>query len=211
MRSDRDERAARAQLAAALGQLDDEHPERLIAAMRRIRATLDEVPQPRPTTIVLRQPQPGDIGWCTYRHGVVYAREYQWDTTFEALVAIILGKFQQSHDPALERGWIAEVAARFAGCVFLMKESERVCRLRCLLVEPEARGRGLGTTLVDACIQFARGAGYDEMVLWTNDVLHAARRIYQRAGFVLVCEERHYSFGQDLCGQTWQLDLAKTA
>ncbi len=202
---------SRAQLDGMLAPLDDEGQERLVNAMSQIRQVLDGQAKSRPATIVLRQPKPGDIGLCIYRHGVLYAREYGWDETFEALVAVILGKFQQEHDPARERAWIAEVGGRFAGCVFLMKESERVSRLRCLLVEPEARGLGLGTRLVRECVEFARAAGYERMVLWTNDALHAARRIYQRAGFVLVKEEPHHSFGRDLRGQTWELDLARAA
>lgn len=161
--------------------------------------------------VVLRNLLPGDIGWCIHRHGVIYAQEHGWDETFEALVAVILGTFQQKHDPARERGWIAEADGRFAGCVFLVRVDDQECRLRCLLVEPDARGRGVGSRLVQSCIDFARAAGFERMVLWTNDVLHAARRIYERAGFALVEEERRRLFGRDVCSQSWRLDLTRLA
>jgi N-acetylglutamate synthase-like GNAT family acetyltransferase len=136
----------------------------------------------------------------------LYHEEFGWDETFEALVAVILGKFEKQHG-GRERCWIAESTGEFAGCVFLMEQSETVARLRCLLVEPKARGLGLGTQLVQECVDFARQAGYAKLVLWTNDVLHSARHIYQRAGFKLTEEKPHHSFGHDLVGQTWELDL----
>ncbi len=169
--------------------------------------TLRPPAAPHPA-VTLRAPRPGDIGWCIHRHGVLYAREYGWDATFEALVATILGRFVERFDAARERGWIAEVAGRFAGCVFLVNGGRRAARLRCLLVEPDARGLGIGSRLVGECIEFARAAGYRRLTLWTNDVLHAARRIYERAGFHLVKEERGRLFGHDVCSQTWDLDLA---
>jgi len=157
--------------------------------------------------VTLRAPRSGDYGWVVERHGVLYRTEYDWDDTMEGLIATIAGAFAQGHDPERERAWIAELAGVRVGCVFCVRKSEDVAQLRLLLVEPAARGHGLGTRLVDACIDFARGAGYRELVLWTNDVLHAARRIYERAGFQLVEEGRHHSFGQDLVEQTWSLEL----
>lgn len=157
--------------------------------------------------VTLRPPTSGDYGWVVERHGALYRAEFGWDETFEGLVAAIVGAFAQAHDPDRERAWIAELAGVRVGCVFCVRKSDDVAQLRILLVEPGARGHGVGTRLVDACIEFARDAGYRELVLWTNDVLHAARRIYERAGFRLVEEGRHHSFGHDLVEQTWSLEL----
>jgi DNA-binding MarR family transcriptional regulator/GNAT superfamily N-acetyltransferase len=157
--------------------------------------------------VTLRPPTSGDYGWVVERHGALYRAEFGWDETFEGLVATIVGAFAQAHDPDRERAWIAELAGVRVGCVFCVRKSDDVAQLRILLVEPGARGHGVGTRLVDACIEFARDAGYRELVLWTNDVLHAARRIYERAGFRLVEEGRHHSFGHDLVEQTWSLEL----
>jgi DNA-binding MarR family transcriptional regulator/GNAT superfamily N-acetyltransferase len=157
--------------------------------------------------VTLRVPRSGDYGWVVERHGALYRTEYDWDETMEGLIATIVGAFAQGHDPERERAWIAELAGVRVGCVFCVRKSDDVAQLRLLLVEPAARGHGLGTRLVEACIDFARGAGYRELVLWTNDVLHAARRIYERAGFRLVEEGRHQSFGHDLVEQTWSLEL----
>jgi GNAT superfamily N-acetyltransferase len=152
--------------------------------------------------------RPGDLGWVVQAHGEVYAQELGWDTDFEALVARIVAEYAAGHDPAREGAWVAEVDGTRAGCVFLVAgEEPGVARLRILLVTPDARGLGLGSRLVDRCLAFARGAGYRQVTLWTNDVLTSARRIYQAAGFVLVEEEPHHSFGHDLLGQTWTLDL----
>jgi DNA-binding MarR family transcriptional regulator/GNAT superfamily N-acetyltransferase len=158
-------------------------------------------------TVTLRPPTSGDYGWVVERHGALYRAEYGWDESFEALVASIVGDFAQAHEPERERAWIAELAGVRVGCVFCVRKSGDVAQLRILLVEPAARGHGVGTRLVDACIEFARAAGYRELVLWTNDVLRAARRIYERAGFRLVEEGRHHSFGHDLIEQTWSLEL----
>jgi GNAT superfamily N-acetyltransferase len=141
------------------------------------------------------------------RHGVLYADELGWDETFEGLVAEIVGAFARSHDPQRERAFVAELDGRRAGCVLCVREDGETARLRILLVEPWARGHGLGSRLVDECIAFARSAGYARMVLWTNDVLVAARRIYERAGFVLVDEGHHRAFGHELVEQTWTLEL----
>ncbi|GAB5895068.1 GNAT family N-acetyltransferase [Mycolicibacterium mageritense] len=155
-----------------------------------------------------RADRPGDLGWVVMAHGEVYARQFGWDSDFEALVATIVADYAAHHDPAREAGWIAEVDGERAGCIFCVAdEAPGVAKLRILLVTPEARGLGLGSRLVEQCLRFARDAGYRQVTLWTNDVLVAARKIYQQFGFRLVDEEPHHSFGQDLNGQNWLLDL----
>jgi DNA-binding MarR family transcriptional regulator/GNAT superfamily N-acetyltransferase len=187
-----------------LAPLSAEDRARLVESLGVARHLLGDEVQ---GNVTLRPPTSGDYGWVVERHGALYRAEFGWDETFEGLVASIVGAFAQAHDPDRERAWIAELAGVRVGCVFCVRKSDDVAQLRILLVEPGARGHGVGTRLVDACIEFARDAGYRELVLWTNDVLHAARRIYERAGFRLVEDGRHHSFGHDLVEQTWSLEL----
>ncbi|WP_437074461.1 GNAT family N-acetyltransferase [Streptomyces sp. enrichment culture] len=158
--------------------------------------------------VVRRADRPGDLGWVVMAHGEVYDRQFGWNTDFEVLVAKIVADYGVKHDPAREAAWIAELDGRRVGCVFLVAgDRPGVAKLRILLVTPEGRGLGLGTRLVAECLAFAREAGYEQVTLWTNDVLVAARRIYQSFGFTLTDEEPHHSFGHDLVGQNWTLDL----
>jgi DNA-binding MarR family transcriptional regulator/GNAT superfamily N-acetyltransferase len=192
-------------IAAKLAAADRK---RLAGAMQTIErllggAAIDEPAVP----YILRPNQPGDMGWVAHRHGILYAQEYGWDESFEALVAEIAAKFIRKFDPQRERCWMAERAGEVVGSVFLVKRSKSVAQLRLLLVEPDARGLGIGRRLVEECIRFARQRGYRKIMLWTNHVLTAARKIYERAGFRLVEENRHHSFGKDLVGQNWELEL----
>ena len=189
-----------------LGRLSAADQGRLLRAMRTVEDLLD-APQERKRVPRLRRPRPGDMGWVVQRHGALYWEEYGWDARFEALVASIVSEFVQRFDAKRERCWIAELGGEIVGCVFLVRKNATVARLRLLLVEPRARGLGLGSRLVDECIRFARRVGYRKVTLWTNEVLVAARHIYERAGFRLVDEERHRSFGKGLVGQTWELTL----
>jgi DNA-binding MarR family transcriptional regulator/GNAT superfamily N-acetyltransferase len=198
------------QATQLLGRMPDPVQRRVVAAMDTIRAAFGDgatSPATSPSTVVLRPPEPGDLGWVVARHGSLYAAEYGWDETFEGLVARIVGDFAADHDPRREAVWIAEIDGEPVGCVFCVAADETTAKLRLLLVEPTARGRGVGRRLVDECVRFARRAGYRSMVLWTNDVLVSARRIYEAAGFTLVDEDPHHSFGHDLVGQHWSLEL----
>ncbi|MGW1746623.1 bifunctional helix-turn-helix transcriptional regulator/GNAT family N-acetyltransferase [Streptomyces sp. NPDC002092] len=184
---------------------------RLAEAMRAVREILSEGRPPRREDVVLREPGPGDLGWIVQRNAALYASEFGWNADYEGLVARIVADFAEDHDPHLERVWIAELDGRPVGCVMCVRdEAPGTARLRLLLVEPDARGLGIGDRLVRAVVDFARDVGYRELVLWTNDVLASARRIYQRHGFVLVAEKPHRSFGKDLNGQDWRLDLHGT-
>lgn len=200
-----DQRSAE-QVTALLDRVAEADRQRLVAAMETIRSLLDTT-RTLPRAVVLRAPRAGDYGWVVSRHGALYAAEYGWDATFEALVAKIVADYLHEHDPAREAAWIAEVDREPAGCVFCVARDDVTAQLRLLLVEPSARGLGIGARLVDECLRFARQAGYQRMSLWTNDVLVAARRIYEAAGFELVEEEAHRSFGADLVGQYWARDL----
>jgi DNA-binding MarR family transcriptional regulator/N-acetylglutamate synthase-like GNAT family acetyltransferase len=200
------ERRSNAQVAAMLAELGPARGERLVEAMRSIQALLEPAgPVARPYAI--REPRAGDFGWVVERHGAVYAGEYGWDTTFEGLVAEIVARYLRRHDPARERAWIAEREGDRIGCVFLVGQSRRVAQLRLLLVDPSARGLGVGSRLVDECIRFARDARYGRIVLWTQSILTAARSLYGRKGFRLVASEKHRSFGAELVGENWELDL----
>lgn len=195
-------------VAALLATLGDAGRRRLIDALGAAEALLGAGIEPEPPYI-LRPPQSGDYGWVVQRHGVLYSREYGWDVRFEALVAEVMAGYVRGFDPAWERGWIAERGGQNVGCVFVMRKSETVAQLRLLLVEPTARGLGLGRRLVRECTAFAREKGYRTIVLWTNSVLDAARHIYQAEGYRLTSEETHNHFGTDLVGQYWELDLAE--
>jgi len=151
--------------------------------------------------------QPGDLGWVVMAHGELYAGEFGWDATFEHLVARIVADFAQARDPEREAAWIAELDGRRVGCVFCVRDDDQTARLRILLVDPSARGHGVGRRLVETCLEFARTHGYRRMVLWTNDPLVAARKIYLDAGFKLVAEHPHHSYGVDLVGQDYELNL----
>jgi DNA-binding MarR family transcriptional regulator/N-acetylglutamate synthase-like GNAT family acetyltransferase len=200
------DRRSREEVSGMLEGIPEGDQRRLLEAMRTIEGVLGgdgSTPEP----YLLRRHEPGDMGWVVQRHGVLYAGEYGWDARFEGLVAGIVADFIEGYDPLWERCWIAETDGRNVGSVFVVRESDDVAKLRLLLVEPEARGAGLGSRLVAECVDFARGCGYRKLVLWTNSVLHAARRIYEEHGFELTEEEEHHSFGAALVGQNWELNL----
>jgi GNAT superfamily N-acetyltransferase/DNA-binding MarR family transcriptional regulator len=184
------------EIGRILDGLRDAHE--VVQAMRELKTAIEP-----DDTLLIRGLEPGDLGWLVERHGVVYAREYGWDQSFERLVAQIAADF----DPQQDRAWIAEHNGKRAGAVLCVHHDERMAKLRTLLVEPHARGLGLGTRLVEEVIKHARSRGYETITLWTNDVLHAARRIYERKGFTLQHEAPHHAFGHDLVEQTWSLTL----
>jgi DNA-binding MarR family transcriptional regulator/predicted N-acetyltransferase YhbS len=198
------ESGSRQQVATLLVPLSEPAQAGLVAAMGRIEALLD-APRARPW--LLRQHQPGDIGWVVQRHAALYAEEYGFDSRFEALVAHVAGDFLAQHDPARERCWIAECDGVNVGSVFIVRKSDEIAKLRLLIVEPTARGLGIGRRLVAECIDFARRAGYRGITLWTNDVLVAARNIYQQAGFRLVASAPHADFGPLMVGEDWDLAI----
>ena len=207
------ERRSQSEASALLATLDDAQQQELLAAAARIQSLLGE--RGRPGAFVLRPHRPGDIGWVVSRHGALYAQEYGWDMRFEALVAQIAAQFVEQFDLAREACWIAEREGQRIGCVFLVQARDEttdaaengIAQLRMLLVEPSARGLGLGVALVNECERFARQAGYRRIRLWTNSVLLAARGIYERAGYKLLASEAHHSFGHALVGETWELEL----
>lgn len=198
-------RAAAGEIEEMLAPLAEEDREALVGAMRRIQRALGDGMAATPIT--LRSHRPGDMGWIIHRHGVLYRREFGWDERFEALVARSAADFIEHFDPQRERSWIAERVGEIVGSVFCTKLSDDVAKLRLLLVEPSARGHGLGRRLVDECVAFAREAGYTKMVLWTNSVLTVARRIYAQVGFRMVLEETHDHFGLPLVAETWEMEL----
>jgi DNA-binding MarR family transcriptional regulator/GNAT superfamily N-acetyltransferase len=193
------------QTGEMLAHVRDEDQRKLLEAMRAITGVLTQSPPPR--GYLLRPPRPGDLGWVVSRNGALYAAEFGWDASYEALVARIVADYVDHGDAGTQAAWIAEVDGSPAGCVFCVREDATTARLRLLLVEPWARGLGIGARLVEEVLGFARGAGYSAVTLWTNDVLAGARRIYERAGFTLDDETPHHSFGQDLVAQNWSRRL----
>ncbi len=200
--------ASDAEVKAMLSKLSVEEQRQLLGSMERIERLLQlEAPAAEP--YMLRAHQPGDMGWVVHRHGILYAQEYGWDERFEALVAEIAAEFIQKYDPKAERCWIAEREGEIVGSVFLVKKDDEIAKLRLLLVEPKARGLGIGKRLVEECIRFAKHVGYKKITLWTQSNLAAARNIYENAGFQLVSQQKHKSFGKELVAETWDLDLKR--
>jgi DNA-binding MarR family transcriptional regulator/GNAT superfamily N-acetyltransferase len=193
------------EIGTVLEALSEEDQRRLVAAMDTVQEVLTHAPPA--AGFVLRSPRPGDLGWIVQRHGALYAQQYGWDESFEALVAQIVAEYARDHDPRREAAWIAEVDGEPAGCVLCVRREDDVAQLRLLLVDPRARGRGIGARLIEECLRFAQRVGYKRITLWTNDVLHEARRLYERAGFELVESAPHHSFGHDLVEQTWARPL----
>jgi GNAT superfamily N-acetyltransferase len=189
-----------------LERLGEAEQAELVAALETAQRLLG-ARLPRKAPYILRPPQPGDLGWIVHRQAVLYAEEYGWDESFEALVAKIVADFIENFDARRERCWIAEKDGEAVGSAFVVRDSDEVAKLRLVYVEPKARGLGIGQRLVAEAIHFARQQGYRKLTLWTNDILVSARRIYEGAGFRLVKEERHHSFGHDLVGQFWEIDL----
>lgn len=194
------------EIRAKLSRLPAADQEDLVQSLVRVQ-TLLGTPAHEPAPFILRPHRTGDMGWVVFRHAILYAQEYGWDNSFEALVAEIVAQFIRNCNPRREACWIAERYGDRVGSVFLVRKTDDVAQLRLLLVEPSARGLGLGRHLVKECVRFAAEAGYRSVTLWTNSVLHAARRIYQEAGFQLIEENPHQSFGKDLMGQNWQFDI----
>lgn len=203
------DQASRQTIGAMIAPLSAIERGRLLAAMRTVIETLSDSGATRAATIRVRPYGIGDVGWAIEAHGRLYAEEFGWNGEFEALVATLFARFATHHDPESEQFWVAEVDGERVGCVFVARNEQdpRAAQLRCLLVDPRARGLGLGRRLVEECIRFAKSAGYERMLLWTNDVLVGARRIYESTGFSLLEESPHHSFGHDLVGQTWARSL----
>ncbi len=200
------DRKAAKRVEQAIGGLGDVERERLTAAMGLVKNLTSQQTETT-AEVVLREPRSGDYGWAIERHGVIYEAEFGWGTHFEGLVAELFGRFATRHDPARERCWIAELGGERVGCVFVVEREPGLAQLRCLLVEPKARGHGVGRKLVDSCVTFARSAGYIRMMLWTQSNLSSARKIYQAAGFKLIEEQPHEDFGVPLIGQNWEMAL----
>jgi DNA-binding MarR family transcriptional regulator/N-acetylglutamate synthase-like GNAT family acetyltransferase len=194
-------RLAADRVSDAIAGLGDQQQARLIGQL------IDRQPDQTTGEVVLREPRAGDYGWAVERHGVIYDAEFGWGPGFEGLVAELFGKFAQRHNPDRERCWIAELNGQRVGCVFVVEREPGVAQLRCLLVEPKARGHGVGGKLVSACVEFAREAGYRRMMLWTNKGLESARKIYESVGFRLVEEKAHRDFGPELIGQSWEMEF----
>jgi DNA-binding MarR family transcriptional regulator/GNAT superfamily N-acetyltransferase len=198
---------SRGEIGDLLARLAVSDQRRLMAAIRTITDLLDDRTSNAPVPYLLRPHRPGDMGWVVHRQAVLYAEEYGWDGTFEALVAEIAAKFIQNFDSKWERCWIAERDGEAVGSIFLVRETDEIAKLRLLYVEPKARGLGIGRRLIEECLRFAQQVGYRKVTLWTNDILSAARHLYEEFGFQLIREERHHSFGHDLVGQYWAVDL----
>lgn len=196
---------ARDAIAALLDGKAEEDQRALASAARTFEDILRD--EPSGSTMIIRPPRSGDLGWIVYRHGVLYAQEYGWDITFEGVVAEIITNFAKRNDPARERCWVAERNGEIVGAVFLVSDDAQTARLRLLYVEPSARGHGLGKQLVGQCVGFAREAGYRKIVLWTHDVLTSARKLYQEAGFRLIESEPRRSFGVDVVSEIWELEF----
>jgi len=202
------DRRSQEEIGALLERLGEDEQRRLLAAMAAIQALLAPAATPAMSdAVVLRQHRSDDLSWVLARHAAIYGREYGWGSQFTVLVAGIIADFDRRHDPIREACWIAELDGAPAGSVTLVDTGNGIAKLRLLIVEPHARGRGIGRSLVDQCIRFARAAGYRKIVLWTQSVLTGARRVYEGAGFVRVEEKPHRSFGVDLVGETWELEL----
>ena len=203
------DQSSRSEVSAILAELPPATRDRLLASLQDVQRMLSDRKAEAANEVVIRTYRVGDIGWAIERHAQLYAEEYRWNEEFEALVASLFARFANEHDPAKERFWVAELEGERVGCVFVVRNEDdpSVAQLRCLLVDPRGRGLGVGKRLVAECVAFARSAGYPKMMLWTNDVLVAARHIYETAGFALAKEEPHHSFGHDLVGQIWTLDL----
>jgi len=202
-RSDRD-------VTATLEELSPAERKRLVDAVQTVHSLLSDQSESK-TPYLLRPHQPGDMGWIVHRQAILYAEEYGWDETYEALAAEIVAQFIKNYDPKRERCWIAERDGARVGAVFVAKASDEVAKLRLLHVESEARGLGIGKRLVEECVRFSRQAGYQKITLWTQSILDAARHIYKQSGFRVMREEQHHSFGKDLTAETWELDLPAKA
>jgi DNA-binding MarR family transcriptional regulator/GNAT superfamily N-acetyltransferase len=203
------DRKSRQATAAMIGPLSSSQRQRTLEAMHTLEHTLSPSGAPRRPEVAIRSHRIGDAGWAIELHGRLYAQEFGWSGEFEALVATLFARFMTQHDPLTEHFWVAELDGERVGCVFVVRNEQDAdtAQLRCLLVHPRGRGLGLGQRLIAECLAFAKAAGYRRMLLWTNDVLVAARRLYEGAGFVLLEQSRHRSFGHELMGQTWGREL----